>query len=419
LKNQKKRRVRKFPKKVNPKLIPEVNIGMVGHVDHGKSTLVEALTGKWPALHSEELKRGITIRLGYADVTFYKCPKCNTYLTSKKCHKCFVNADIIRTVSFVDVPGHESLMATVLTGSALMNGAILVIAADEKCPLPQTREHLTALEVVGIKNIIIVQNKIDLVTPERAEKSYEEIKNFVNGLIAESAPIIPISAQQKINIGYIIEAIENHIPTPKRETEKNPKMIIARSFDVNKPGAKPEKLIGGIIGGSIVQGKLKVGDEIEIRPGIRIGDEWKSIKTKIVSMEKAGVKLEEAGTGGLLGVLTKLDPYFTKADGFVGNVVGLPGKIHPVLLKLKLKTHLLERVVGTKELETVSNIKQEENLLINVGTARSIGIVEGIKGNQIEVKLKIPVCADNNDRIVFSRQVLGRWRLIGWGEIVD
>jgi len=411
--------VRKFPKKVNLKLIPEVNIGMVGHVDHGKSTLVEALTGKWPAVHSEELKRGITIRLGYADVTFYKCPKCGTHLTSKKCPKCFVNAEILRTVSFVDAPGHESLMATVLTGSALMDGAILVIAVDEKCPLPQTREHLTTLEVVGIKNIIIVQNKIDIVTPERAEKSHEEIKNFVKGTIAEKAPIIPISAQQKINIGYVIEAIENYIPTPKREMEKDPKMIIARSFDVNKPGKEPEKLVGGVIGGSIIQGKLKIGDEIEIKPGIRIGNKWKSIQTKVVSMEKAGNKLEEAGAGGLLGVLTKLDPYFTKADGLVGNVVGLPGELPPALSELKLKTHLLERVVGTEKMETVSNIKQGENLLINVGTARSIGIVEEIKGNEIEMKLKIPVCADKNDRFVFSRQILGRWRLIGWGEIVQ
>jgi translation initiation factor 2 subunit 3 len=410
--------VRKFPKKVNPKLVPEVNIGMLGHVDHGKSTLVEALSGKWPSVHSEELKRGITIRLGYADATFYKCPKCEDYLYSKKCPKCFVDADIVRTVSFVDAPGHESLMATVLSGSALMDGAILVIAADETCPLPQTREHLTTLEVVGIKNIVIIQNKIDIVSPERAKESYEEIKKFVKGSIVESAPIIPISAQQKINISYVIEAIENHIPTPKRELEKNPRMIVARSFDVNKPGILPEKLVGGIIGGSIVQGKLKKGDDIEIKPGIRMGDKWSPIKTKIISMEKAGIKLEESSAGGLLGILTKLDPYFTKADGLVGNVVGHPGKLPPVLNQIKLKTNLLDRVVGSKDMESVSNLKQQESLLLNVGTARSVGVVEKIKGNEIEMKLKIPVCADKGDRFVFSRQVLGRWRLIGWGELI-
>ena len=411
--------MRKFAKKVNPKLIPEVNIGMVGHVDHGKSTLVEALTGKWPSLHSEELKRGITIRLGYADTTFYKCPKCGTYLSSKKCPKCFVNAEILRTVSFVDAPGHESLMATVLTGSALMDGAILVISADEKCPLPQTREHLTTLEVVGIKNIIVIQNKIDIVTKERAEKNYQEIKNFLKGTIAESAPIIPISAQQKINIEYVIEAIENYIQTPKRNLEKDPKMLVARSFDINKPGYTPDKLVGGVIGGAIIEGKFKVGDSIEIRPGIRVGDKWKGITTEIVSMEKAGTKLEEATAGGLLGVLTKLDPYFTKADGLVGNVVGLPGKLPEARSRFKLRIKLLERVVGTEEMAEVKNIKPQESLMINIGTARSIGIVTNVKGNETEMELKIPVCADKSDRVVLSRQVLGRWRLIGYGEIVD
>jgi translation initiation factor 2 subunit 3 len=417
-KNQ-RRRERKFTKKISPKLIPEVNIGILGHVDHGKSTLVEALTGKWPSVHSEELKRGITIRLGYADATFYKCPKCGTYLSSDKCPKCFETAEPLRTVSFVDAPGHESLMATVLTGSALMDGALLVIAADEKCPLPQTREHLKTLEVVGIKNIIIIQNKIDIVTKERAEKNYEEIKNFVKDTIAESSPIIPVSAQQKINMNYLIEAIENFIPTPKKNPDKDPKMIIARSFDVNKPGTTPEKIMGGVIGGSIIQGKLKEGDEIEIKPGIRIGDKWKPVTTTIVSMQKAGEKIEEAGPGGLLGVLTKLDPSFTKADSLVGNVVGLTEKLPPVRLELKMKAKLLERAVGTKEMTEVANIKVDENLLINVGTARSIGIVKKIRGNEIEMSLKIPICVDKNDRIVLSRQISGIWRLIGYGEIVD
>jgi len=411
--------LRKFSKETDSKLIPEVNIGMVGHVDHGKSTLVEALTGKWPSSHSEELKRGITIRLGYADATFYKCPKCGTYLTSEKCPKCFVKAKLLRTVSFVDAPGHESLMATVLTGSALMDGAILVIAADEKCPSPQTREHLTTLELVGIKNIVIVQNKIDLVTPERAKKNFEEIKEFVKDRVPANTPIIPVSAQQKINIEYLVEAIETFIPTPKRDLEADPKMLVARSFDINKPGFTPDKLHGGVIGGSIVQGKFKVNQDIEIRPGIRIGDKWKPITTNIVSMEKAGKKLEEAGAGGLLGVQTKLDPYFTKADGLVGNVVGLPGKIPRVWDKLKLKTKLLERVVGMKDMGEVKTIRPEEVLMVNIGTARSIGIAKDIHGNAIEIDLKIPICADKNDRIVLSRQILGRWRLIGYGEIVE
>ncbi len=411
--------MRIFAKKIDPKLIPEVNIGLLGHVDHGKTTLVDALTGKWADTHSEEIKRGITIRLGYADVTFYQCPKCKTYLSSEKCPKCFEKANIIRTVSFVDAPGHESLMATVLTGSALIDGALLLIATNEKCPLPQTREHLTTLEVVGIKNIVIIQNKIDLVDEERIEENYQEIKNFIKGTIAENAPIIPVSAQQKVNIEYVIEAIENCIPTPKREKEKDLRMYVARSFDVNKPGTKIKKLVGGVLGGAIVQGKLKAGQEIEIRPGVRIEDKWKQIKTKTVSIEKAGKKLEDAGPGGLLGVLTKLDPCLTGSDGLVGNVIGLPEKLPPVRNKIKLEVSLLERVVGTKEMKSVENIKPNETLMINVGTGRSIGTVSKIKGKEIEINLKIPVCAEKGERIVLSRQIMGRWRLIGYGILVN
>ena len=141
----------------------EINIGMVGHVDHGKTTLTKALTSKWTDTHSEELKRGISIRLGYADQTFRKCPKCSKpqcYTISKKCPICNTDTEILRKVSFVDAPGHETLMTTMLSGAALMDGAVLVIAANEKCPQPQTTEHLIAFKLGGVKNIIVAQNKI-------------------------------------------------------------------------------------------------------------------------------------------------------------------------------------------------------------------------------------------------------------------
>jgi translation initiation factor 2 subunit 3 len=205
-------------------MIPEINIGMVGHVAHGKTTLVQALTSKLTLTHSEELKRGITIRLGYADVTFYKCKKCSEpdcYTTSEKCPKCFSECEPLRTVSFVDVPGHETLMATVLTGTSLMDGALLIIAANEKCPQPQTREHLTALEVVGIKNVIIVQSKIDLVSEQRTMESYKEIKQLIKGTLIEDAPIIPTSAQQRINLDLIIQTIEKTYQHLKGMKQKN------------------------------------------------------------------------------------------------------------------------------------------------------------------------------------------------------
>jgi translation initiation factor 2 subunit 3 len=409
--------VRKL-KEVNPKLVPEINIGMLGHVAHGKTSLVEAISGKLTLTHSEELKRGITIRLGYADASIYKCPNCGKYSTSPKCPFCFSDTELQRTVSFIDAPGHETLMATVLTGTSLMDGAILIIAANEKCPQPQTREHLAVLELMGIKNVIIVQSKIDLVSEQEALKNYHQIKDFVKGTSLEEAPIIPVSSQQRINIDAVLEAIEKFIPTPKRDETKDLKMFVARSFDINKPGAEPEKLVGGVLGGAIAQGKLKLEDEIEIRPGIRLGEKFQPLFTKVVGLQKAKLDLEEAGPGGLLGILTELDPFLTKSDSLVGNVIGLPGKLPEVFSSLSLEVNLLERVVGSEDLKEMAPIKLNEDLMINVGTARSVGTVVEMKKNRIQLKLKIPVCAEKKDKVVISRQVAGRWRLVGYGVIV-
>lgn len=410
------RKLKKQSEELNPKLIPECNIGMVGHVSHGKTTLTYALTNKITLTHSEELKRGITIRLGYADTTFYKC-KNGHYSAGKKCPVCFEDCEVLRTVSIVDAPGHETLMATVLTGTALIDGAILLIAANEHCPKPQTREHLTALELTGIKNVVIVQNKIDLVSEEKVLENYKQIKTFIKGSIIENAPIIPVSSQQRINIDAVIETLEKYIPTPKRDESKDLRMLIARSFDINKPGKEIKNLAGGVIGGAIISGKLKTGDKIEIKPGIKIGSKYRQLETEIVGLQKAKTNLEEAGPGGLIGVLTTLDPSITKSDSLVGNIVGFSGKLPEVRESLSLNIKLLGRVVGSEEMKAVAPIKANESLMINVGTARSVGDVVKIKKDKLELKLKIPVCIDMGEKIVISRSVNGRWRLIGYGII--
>jgi translation initiation factor 2 subunit 3 len=399
-------------KDIDTRLIPEVNIGTLGHVDHGKSSLVEAITGKWTSVHSEELKRGITIKLGYADATIYKCVKCNIYCSTGKCVKCAGDCEPQRTISFVDAPGHETLMATVLAGTSLMDGILFVIAADEKCPQPQTREHLMVLNIVGVKNIIIVQTKVDLVTREQALENYRQIKEFVKGTVAESAPIIPVSSQSGLNIDSVLETIQNNIPTPKRDSSKPAKMLIARSFDINKPGTEVEEIKGGIIGGSLVQGELKLNDEIEIKPGYFSKNAWISLKTKVVGLQKAGKNLERAGPGGLLGVMTELDTNLTKADYLSGSVAGV--SLPDVLNRFSLKVKLFEKISDDK----IEPVKKDEQLMLNVGTARTIGSVTNIKKDIVDIDLKLPVCASVGDRVVLSRKIMERWRLIGYSEIV-
>ena len=405
---------------------PAVNIGMVGHVDHGKTTLLERLSGKWTDTHSEELKRGITIRLGYADIVFRKCDKCKgakAFTTKEECPNCNSKSVPLRKVSFVDAPGHESLMATMLAGATIMDGALLLVAASETCPQPQTREHLMALEIIGIKNVIIVQNKIDLVNEEQAVKNHEQIKNFLKGTSFENAPIIPISAQHRVGLDFLMEAIDKYIPTPARDEKKDPIMLVARSFDINRPGITSEKLVGGVLGGSLRQGVFKIGDNIEIRPGRVMIEKnqqvWKSITTKITSLISGSVNLESVGPGGSIGVLTSLDPSVVKSDQLTGSLVGLPGKLPKVWNELLLDVHLLKRVVGTQEELNVEPIKMTEPLMLNVNSAATVGMVIELRKNKIRCRLKLPVCADTSSRVTIARRIGNRFRLIGYGEIVE
>lgn len=403
---------------------PEVNIGMIGHVDHGKTTLTQRLTGKWTDEHSEELKRGISIRLGYADASFYKCPNCEEpkcYTTKKKCTECNTPTELLRVVSFVDAPGHETLMATMLSGAAIMNGAVLVIAANEPCPQPQTREHLAALEISGVKNIIIVQNKIDLVSEKDAITNYEQIVKFIRGTCAEDAPIIPASAHHDTNIDVLIKTMYEKIPTPDVDLEKPPLMYIARSFDINKPGLRPGELKGGVVGGSLIRGVINKGDEIEISPGRSIEVEGKQVLepiiTKAHSFFTGGHSVDQATPGGLLAIGTLLDPFRVKSDSFSGRVVGKPGNLPTVLEEFDLTMHLLKRVVGTIDEKNVEPLKTNEPLMLTVGTATTVGIISELRNEKVRVKLKLPVCADNGQRIAVSRRIEGKWHLIGYGEI--
>jgi len=399
---------------------PCVNIGTAGHVDHGKTTLVEAITGVWTSAHSEELRRGITIKVGYADAAFYKCPLCPPpvcYSTQPKCTNCGGNSELLRVVSFVDSPGHESLMANMLSGAALMDGAILVMAANEKVPQPQTREHLLALSVLGIQQIVLVQNKADLTEYHEAIENFNQIKDFVKSSIAEKAPVIPVSAQHKINIDVLIEAIEDNIKTPQRSNNVAPIMHVLRSFDINKPGTPVDQVNGGIIGGALVQGQFKVGDEIEIRPGL--ADEkkgrYEAMTSQISSLGTGAGLVDAVNPGGLVAIGTKLDPTFTKSDSLIGSVLGKPGTLPKDVDDVTVEMHLFDTAVGTAEMVKVEPVKVKEPIRLNIGTAATVGTVTNAKDGKLEVKLKKPVCLMPKSRVAISRRIAERWRLIGSG----
>ena len=419
---------------------PEVNIGLVGHVDHGKTTLVEALSGSWTDQHSEEMKRGISIRLGYADATFRQCPDMDApecYTVSETCPD-GSESEPLRTVSFVDAPGHETLMATMLSGASLMDGAVLVVSATEQVPQAQTEEHLMALDSIGIENIVIAQNKIDLVDADRARRNHEEIEAFVEGTVAEGAPVVPISAGQEANLDLLIEAIEEEIPTPERNPGADTRLHVARSFDINKPGTRADELLGGVLGGSLVAGELEVGEEIELRPGREVehgGEaEWQPITTDVRSLEAGGESADTVTPGGLLGVGTGLDPSLTKSDGLAGQIAGPPGSLPPTREGFTMDVELLDRIVGeggegAESARSSSGERSEsdggeiepistgEPLMLTVGTATTVGSVTSARDDECEVQLKRPVCAADGTRIAINRRVGTRWRLIGIGTL--
>ena len=403
---------------------PEVNIGMVGHVDHGKTTLTKALSGTWTDTHSEERKRGISIKLGYADTAFYK-NKDGEYYARGKNPKGGEDSesDLLRVISFVDAPGHETLMAVMISGAAIMDGALLLVAANESCPQAQTREHLAALQIAGINNIVVVQNKVDLVTRERAVESYNEILSFIDGTIAEGSPIVPVSAHHDVNLDMLIRAIEDTIPSPVIDSEEKGLMYVARSFDVNRPGLRPSKLKGGIVGGSIVEGSFSVGDSILIAPGRRIVEgsktRWEPLKTVIENIQAGGLNLETAHAGGLCGIATPLDPMSTKADDLSGQVMARDGELPPVWESLDLKLELLDKMVsgGDGDEGLVKPLQSNERLMVNSATATSVGSVSSTKKGEAKLALRLPICAKKGSRITLSRRVGARWRLIGHGTI--
>ncbi len=438
------------PRRLTPQTLevisrqPTINIGLIGHVAHGKSTVVWAISGVKTTRFHDELVRNITIQLGYANAKIYRAENIESAQRGlgNYCSKGSMHPDrftengrnwcLERHVSFVDCPGHNIYMTTMLSGAAVMDAVIVLVAGNEVCPQPQTSEHLAAVEIIKLPHIIILQNKVDLVKQEVAEAQQESIKKFVAGTVADGAPIIPISAVHKYNIDVVCEYIAKYIPVPVRDFTGLPKLIVIRSFDVNKPGQDVRNLRGGVAGGSILRGVLKLGDEIEIRPGIINKDSNGNIKcvpihSKILSLFAEQNDLQYAVPGGLIGVGTRVDPTLTRADRLVGQVLGLKGHLPDVFAEIEVSYYLLRRLLGVKaqdgkKLEKVAKLGKKEMLMVNIGSTTTgckvVQVKEGDSGRPTaKLVLVVPVCTQEGEKISLSRRIDKSWRLIGWGEI--
>lgn len=400
---------------------PRINIAMVGHVSHGKTTIIKALTGIETTRHSREKERGITIKIGYANCKIFKCPVCpEPQCYHARCHEknfkcgCGADCELVQYLSFVDCPGHESLMSTMLSGATIMDYAILLIDGSQKCPQPQTIEHLLALEILQVSKIIIIQNKLDLIDGNQAMDNYKQIREFVKGTCAENAPIIPMSAQKKYNLDILCEYLYKYFePVPQKNYPV--KMNVIRSFDINRPGCDVADIKGGVLGGSVISGVLKTGDKIELRPGIvkRNTDgimSWTPITTTIVSMKSDDDTLETAGSGGLIGICTNLDPAFCRSDRMAGQVVGIPGTLPDIYTDIIADCKFVKRVD-----KKINQPKKDAFLQLNIASRSVPAQVMAVDKNRYHLQLKYPCCMDQNEKFSISAQIDGAWRLIGIG----
>ncbi|KAM7467010.1 hypothetical protein LguiB_014572 [Lonicera macranthoides] len=419
-----------------------INIGTIGHVAHGKSTVVKAISGVQTVRFKRELERNITMKLGYANAKIYKCedeacprPLCFKSYGSDKEDSPFCDVPgyehcrmkLLRHVSFVDCPGHEIFMTTMLNGATIMDGAFLLIAANESFPQPQTLEHLLAVEMLNLQHIIILQNKVDMVSEDVAKNQHKAIQEEIKDTAAKDSPVIPISAQLKCNIDVVCEYIVKKIPVPRRNFTSPPHMIVIRSFDVNKPGYGIDDMKGGVVGGSITRGVLKVNQIVELRPGLTGKDENGNAKcipiyTRVVSLCAEQNELQFAVPGGLIGIGTTMDPSLSRSDKLVGQILGEIGTLPEVFTEIKISINLLSHLLGVKTKDNakgaeVSKLAKGEILQLNILSMVVGAKVISVKARHAILELRKPVCASVGDKVALSRRIESHWRLIGWGQI--
>ncbi|KAI6684078.1 hypothetical protein NL676_029991 [Syzygium grande] len=291
------------------------------------------------------------------------------------------------------------------------NGALLLIAANESCPQPQTSEHFAAVEIMRLQHIIILQNKVDLNQENVAINQHEAIKKFIQGTVADGAPVVLISAQLKYNIDVVCEYIVKKIPIPERNFVQPPNMIVIRSFDVNKPGYEVDEKRGGVAGGSILR-VCKSNDEV--RPGIVVKDENGHIKCTPTYSRNFFFFFAKQHTQELFhSMLSKNELQFAVPGG-LNRCLRPPWT--PVNFFL-LRRLLGVRTKGSERQGKVSKLAKGEILMLNIGSMSTGARVVAVKNDLAKLQLTSPVCTSKGEKIALSCRVEKHWHLIGWGQI--
>jgi len=412
------------------KMQPTINIGCLGSVTDGKSSMVNTICKIKTQKHSSEHIRNITIKLGYANAKIFKCNNCaepdcyesfKSNINTAKCSLCNDEMKLIKHISFVDCPGHNDLLLTMLNGISVMDHSIIVVSAVEAIETKrQLKEHITAAGISNMKDYIVCLNKLDLIERSMVTQKYHEIKRYLENTPIINAPIIPTSFNRGINKKSLLKYIVENFNEPEKNLDKSPLFVVTRSFDVNKPGCLPTDLSGGILGGSLIEGIIKNNDIIEIRPGIikktNEGILYKPLVTKITKIKSENNILPLVIPGGLIALGTELDSYYTKNDMAVGNICGYPNKLPNVYNKIKIKFCNLENYFE----ESKEIIKVKDNVIINYNSTSILAQIENIKDDVILLNLVGRlICIEKDNILIISRKLKEGCKIIGRGKFID
>jgi translation initiation factor 2 subunit 3 len=415
---------------------PVINIGMIGHVSDGKSTLTKCLTEKETQQYAKEKETQITIRLGYANARIYKCPMCiapqcyyaiGAGTKDTTCKHCKSEGKLVNHVSFVDCPGHNSFMGTMLNGTSVMDYTIAVESAVNKTfPAPQTVQHLSATESNNIVNVAMILNKIDLISDIATIDKIDELKKFLENYKCKDNPIIPMSATFGVNVDVVCEILAN-LSVPERDTNpENLRMNIIRSFNVNLPGTNIDNLKGGVVGGSIVKGKINIGDTIYILPGIIYEKSYVPLKSVIISIFSEKNSLESAICGGLIGIGLDIDPGLTGDDAIVGNVIkknincNPNNKMYYVTNNITLKISYFEGI-SSAILESMKE-NSTKGIILNINMNNISGKINFEKSEGEDIYnfiLEKAIYVEKEDKITISIKNLDGLQIVGNGDLLE
>jgi len=386
---------------------PILNIGCLGCVSDGKSTLINKLTGIKTQKHSQEKIRNITIKQGYGNMKIWQDDKSNYYTTDSN-YDNYNDYKLVNHISFIDCPGHSDYVNTMISSTSMMNGVIIVISVDT--PLhkkTQLLQHLLITQVNKINKIIICLNKIDLVDKFIVQSRKEELDELLLKYNINPFIIIPTSFNKMIGINHVINSIMTLFNPNDLSNKYNDKPLfrISRSFDINKPGTDWNNVVGGILGGTLIKGNFKINDEIEIRPGIISNNKWNPIKTKIISIKSDNINLDSIISGGLVGIGTLIDSYYCKNDLLSGNIAGLVDNLPNVYTNIDILINIID---------TNFNINKNDNIILYIGTNSFNSKIININNNILNLELNKPMCIDNNDNIIICNKLN---KIIGYGSL--